>query len=104
MRANRRKFASYPTNIQRLTSAVENLVTQALLANHRENVDANSEAAYPSPLATHHALAQCHCGARSVTSGWQIYNATPFLGFSIPKVITLGGWLGGAIQWHFATM
>ena len=39
-----------------------------------------------------------------ITSGWQIYNATSFLGFSIPKEITLGGWLGGAIQWHFAAM
>ena len=37
-------------------------------------------------------------------SGWQIYNATAFLGFAIPKGITLGGWLGGAIQWHFAAM
>jgi thiosulfate reductase cytochrome b subunit len=39
-----------------------------------------------------------------VMSGWRIYNATAFLGFSIPKSITLGGWLGGAIQWHFAAM
>ena len=39
-----------------------------------------------------------------MTSGWQIYNATSFLGFSIPKAITLGGWLAGAIQWHFAAM
>ncbi|MEO8122087.1 MAG: cytochrome b/b6 domain-containing protein [Rhodoferax sp.] len=37
-------------------------------------------------------------------SGWRIYNATAFLGFAIPKEITLGGWLGGAIQWHFAAM
>ena len=37
-------------------------------------------------------------------SGWRIYNATAFLGFSIPKSITLGGWLGGALQWHFAAM
>ena len=37
-------------------------------------------------------------------SGWRIYNATAFLGFAIPKNITLGGWLGGAIQWHFAAM
>lgn len=37
-------------------------------------------------------------------SGWRIYNASPFLGFEIPKVLTLGGWLGGAIQWHFAAM
>ena len=37
-------------------------------------------------------------------SGWRIYNATAFLGFTIPKDITLGGWLGGALQWHFAAM
>lgn len=37
-------------------------------------------------------------------SGWRIYNATAFLGFAIPSNITLGGWLGGAIQWHFAAM
>ncbi len=39
-----------------------------------------------------------------VMSGWRIYNASPFFPFAIPKEITLGGWLGGAIQWHFATM
>jgi thiosulfate reductase cytochrome b subunit len=37
-------------------------------------------------------------------SGWRIYNATAFLGFAIPNKITLGGWLGGALQWHFAAM
>ena len=39
-----------------------------------------------------------------VTSGWRIYNATAFLGFAFPKDITLGGWLGGALRWHFAAM
>ena len=39
-----------------------------------------------------------------VTSGWRIYNATRFLDFTIPSGITLGGWLGGALQWHFAAM
>jgi thiosulfate reductase cytochrome b subunit len=37
-------------------------------------------------------------------SGWRIYDASAFFGFGIPKGITLGGWLGGAIQWHFAAM
>jgi thiosulfate reductase cytochrome b subunit len=37
-------------------------------------------------------------------SGWRIYNAAPFFDFVIAKEITLGGWLGGAIQWHFAAM
>ncbi len=38
-------------------------------------------------------------------SGWRIYNASPvFAGFRFPADITLGGWLGGALQWHFAAM
>ncbi|OON61161.1 cytochrome B [Massilia sp. KIM] len=39
-----------------------------------------------------------------IASGWRIYNATQFFGFAIPPSITLGGWLGGAIAWHFAAM
>ena len=39
-----------------------------------------------------------------VLSGWQIYNAAPILPFSFPAWMTLGGWLGGALQWHFAAM
>ena len=39
-----------------------------------------------------------------VASGWRIYNAAPFFPFTFPKEITLGGWLGGALQWHFAAM
>lgn len=37
-------------------------------------------------------------------SGWRIYNASPLFDFTFAKGITLGGWLGGAIQWHFAAM
>jgi thiosulfate reductase cytochrome b subunit len=37
-------------------------------------------------------------------SGWRIYDAAPFFPCVIPHSITLGGWLGGAIQWHFAAM
>ncbi|MBU6457945.1 MAG: cytochrome b/b6 domain-containing protein [Bradyrhizobium sp.] len=39
-----------------------------------------------------------------VTSGWQIYNASPLFGFSFSSSITLGGWLAGALLWHFAAM
>ena len=39
-----------------------------------------------------------------VTSGWRIYNASPLFSFHFANAITLGGWLGGAIQWHFAAM
>lgn len=38
------------------------------------------------------------------TSGWRIYNAAPFFDFRIPDELTFGGWLGGALQWHFAAM
>jgi thiosulfate reductase cytochrome b subunit len=40
-----------------------------------------------------------------VASGWRIYNASPlFESFTFPEVLTLGGWLAGALQWHFAAM
>ena len=39
-----------------------------------------------------------------IGSGWQIYNASPLFSFSFPKSITLGGWLAGALLWHFAAM
>ena len=39
-----------------------------------------------------------------IGSGWQIYNASPLFGFVFPKGITLGGWLAGALLWHFAAM
>jgi thiosulfate reductase cytochrome b subunit len=38
-------------------------------------------------------------------SGWRIYDASPiFKSFMFPPSLTLGGWLGGALQWHFAAM
>lgn len=39
-----------------------------------------------------------------IMSGWRIYNASPLVDFKFPSGITLGGWLGGALQWHFAAM
>src|SRR4029078_11154321 len=39
-----------------------------------------------------------------IGSGWQIYNASPLFGFEFPPAITLGGWLAGALLWHFAAM
>ena len=39
-----------------------------------------------------------------VTSGWRIYNASPLFDFRLPDDLTLGGWLAGALQWHFAAM
>ena len=47
-----------------------------------------------------------------VTSGLRIFRAFPSFGpkvpqknlVDIPKALTLGGWLGGALQWHFTFM
>ena len=39
-----------------------------------------------------------------VASGWRIYNAARIWDFSFPDELTLGGWLAGALQWHFAGM
>ena len=37
-------------------------------------------------------------------SGWKIYNASPLFGFRFDRDFTIGGWLGGALLWHFAAM
>jgi len=37
-------------------------------------------------------------------SGVRIYNASPLYDFRFPPDLTLGGWLGGALAWHFAVM
>jgi thiosulfate reductase cytochrome b subunit len=41
-------------------------------------------------------------------SGLQIYNATPVFGgkdgWNFPEFLTLGGWLAGGRDWHFAVM
>ena len=39
-----------------------------------------------------------------VASGWRIYNAARIWDFPLPDELTLGGWLAGALQWHFAAM
>jgi thiosulfate reductase cytochrome b subunit len=40
-----------------------------------------------------------------ILSGWRIYDASPlFDSVEFAHWMTLGGWLGGAIAWHFAAM
>jgi thiosulfate reductase cytochrome b subunit len=39
-----------------------------------------------------------------IGSGWEIYNASPLFPFAFPPATTLGGWLAGALLWHFAAM
>src|SRR4029078_11617902 len=39
-----------------------------------------------------------------IGSGSQIYNRSPLFPLVFPRAITLGGWLAGALLWHFAAM
>jgi thiosulfate reductase cytochrome b subunit len=39
-----------------------------------------------------------------IGSGWEIYDASPLFPFTFPSSFALGGWLAGALQWHFAAM
>jgi len=40
-----------------------------------------------------------------IGSGWQVYDASPLFRFiHFPSEFTLGGWLAGALLWHFAAM
>jgi thiosulfate reductase cytochrome b subunit len=40
-----------------------------------------------------------------ISSGWQVYDASPLFSFVyFPSRLGLGGWLGGALLWHFAAM
>jgi len=39
-----------------------------------------------------------------ILSGWQTDNASPLFNFVFPASITIGGWLAGALLWHFAAM
>ena len=66
-------------------------------------MDTNAQIIHPGWLRAMHWI-NALAVVTLVMSGWRIYDATGFMGFEIPAVLTLGGWLGGAIQWHFAAM
>jgi thiosulfate reductase cytochrome b subunit len=58
---------------------------------------------HPLPVRIAHWI-NALCILVMVLSGWKIYNASPFFDFAFPGALTLGGWLAGALQWHFAAM
>jgi len=58
---------------------------------------------HPWPVRLTHWL-NAACMACMFMSGWAIYNASPLFGFRFPAAVTVGGWLGGALAWHFAFM
>ncbi|MCD9116575.1 cytochrome b/b6 domain-containing protein [Pseudomonas bijieensis] len=58
---------------------------------------------HPWPVRLTHWL-NAVCMVCMFMSGWAIYNASPLFGFRFPAAVTVGGWLGGALAWHFAFM
>src|SRR6478736_6691128 len=58
---------------------------------------------HPLPVRIGHWI-NALCILVMVLSGWKIYNASPIFDFAFPGALTLGGWLAGALQWHFAAM
>jgi len=66
-------------------------------------VSTPTDAAQPAWVRTTHWL-NALGAILMVLSGWRIYNASPLFQFRFPDSFTLGGWLAGALMWHFAAM
>ncbi|MGX9863208.1 cytochrome b/b6 domain-containing protein [Pseudomonas moraviensis] len=65
--------------------------------------DVRQKKLHPWPVRLTHWL-NAACMVCMFMSGWAIYNASPLFSFRFPASLTVGGWLGGALAWHFAFM
>ena len=77
-------------------------VAATLPAGRHRDIPA-SKVIHPWPLRVMHWL-NAVAIIMLIGSGWQIYNASPFLPFTFPEWATIGEWLGGAIAWHLAAI
>src|SRR5215468_3716867 len=96
----KRQFRAY---IRPVTKEENGAAMSTLSAAEDHTADAQAKVIQPAWVRIMHwinALAMI----LMITSGWQIYNASPLFGFTFPRSITLGGWLAGALLWHFAAM
>jgi thiosulfate reductase cytochrome b subunit len=75
----------------------------SLAAHDERAVHANTPAIQPTWVRITHWI-NAVAMIVMIMSGWQIYNASPLFDFRFAKSITLGGWLAGALLWHFAAM
>jgi thiosulfate reductase cytochrome b subunit len=75
----------------------------SLAASDERTVPTTSKVIQPAWVRTLHWI-NAFAMILMIMSGWQIYNASPLFSFRFSPAITLGGWLGGALQWHFAAM
>lgn len=70
---------------------------------HDATLRANAATAHPLVLRLLHWI-NAFAVVVMILSGWRIYNASPLFPFEFPAGLTLGGWLAGALAWHFAAM
>jgi thiosulfate reductase cytochrome b subunit len=75
----------------------------SLAANDERTLSATTKVIQPAWVRTVHWI-NAVAIILMIMSGWQIYNASPLFNFTFSPSITLGGWLGGALLWHFAAM
>ncbi|MBS0528526.1 MAG: cytochrome b/b6 domain-containing protein, partial [Proteobacteria bacterium] len=78
-------------------------MTSIISANGIESTSPPSKVIQPAWVRTMHWI-NAVAMVMMIMSGWQIYNASPLFDFTFSPSITLGGWLGGALLWHFAAM
>lgn len=79
------------------------MATTAPDANARLSLAARDRPVFPLWLRITHWL-NALAVVVMIMSGWRIYDASPLYAFTFPPALTLGGWLAGALQWHFAAM
>ena len=75
----------------------------SLAASNEHSVPTTAKVIQPAWVRTVHWI-NAVAMVLMIMSGWQIYNASPLFNFTFSHSITLGGWLGGALLWHFAAM
>src|SRR5258707_6204957 len=88
-----------------MTSAMEQpgIDMSSLAASHERTLAAPATVIQPAWVRIAHWI-NAVAMILMIMSGWQIYNASPLFDFHFSSSITLGGWLGGALLWHFAAM
>jgi thiosulfate reductase cytochrome b subunit len=75
----------------------------ALSTSHADRLEAPRKVIHPLWVRVTHWI-NAVAIVLMILSGWQIYNASPLFPFTFSPSITIGGWLAGALLWHFAAM
>ena len=99
------------TAVKAETAAEPTLALVQTAANAEESELVRAAYEHPLPIRVTHWVNAISLFVM-VTSGLRIFRAFPSFGpkipekvlLDIPKSLTLGGWLGGALQWHFTFM